>query len=294
VIRGPSQAISSWRSRIVDHGNVSPAELVANPKNWRTHPPAQQAALAGLLDQVGWVQDVVVNRRTGLIVDGHLRAALAVEREEATIPVVYVDLDEEEEALVLASLDPLGAMAGVDPAKLVALLGEAQANDEALRAMLLALGGDLAGEKPGLTDPDDVPDAGEPVTQPGDLWLLGPHRVLCGDSTNPADVARVMNGERARLMATDPPYLVDYTAGSHPPSNHNSAGTRDKNWDEYHDPTTSVAFYADFIAAALPHLTERAAIYQWHANTRQAFVDAAWLKTGLLAHQVIPLHTRSE
>ena len=78
------------------------------------------------------------------------------------------------------------------------------------------------------------------------------------------------------------------------PSNHNSAGTRDKNWDEYHDPTTSVAFYADFIGAALPHLAERAAIYQWHANTRQSFVDAAWLKTGLLAHQVIPVHARSE
>src|ERR1043165_6012237 len=58
----PTRAV--WRSRIVDRGEAAPADLVANPRNWRGHPPAQRDALAGLLDQVGWVQDVVVNRRT--------------------------------------------------------------------------------------------------------------------------------------------------------------------------------------------------------------------------------------
>jgi hypothetical protein len=131
---------ATWRSRIVDRGEAAPADLVANPRNWRGHPPAQRDALAGLLDQVGWVQDVVVNRRTGHLVDGHLRVELARSRNETKVPVVYVDLSEEEEALVLVSLDPLAAMATADPEKLAALLGDAKANDEALRSMLTQLG----------------------------------------------------------------------------------------------------------------------------------------------------------
>ena len=62
-----------WRDRIVGQGEESPAALVANPKNWRTHPKVQQDALSGVLDQVGWVQQVLVNRLTGRLVDGHLR-----------------------------------------------------------------------------------------------------------------------------------------------------------------------------------------------------------------------------
>jgi len=91
-----------WRSRIVGHGEESPDQLLANPRNWRVHPKAQQDALAVVLDQVGWVQDVIVNQRTGHVVDGHLRVSLAISRNEPTIPVVYIDLDPEEEALVLA------------------------------------------------------------------------------------------------------------------------------------------------------------------------------------------------
>ncbi len=66
-----------WRSRIVGSGEEAPDQLLANPANWRVHPEAQQDALAGLLGQVGWVQQILVNRRTGHVVDGHLRVALA-------------------------------------------------------------------------------------------------------------------------------------------------------------------------------------------------------------------------
>ncbi len=203
---------AAWRSRIVERGEASPAALIANPKNWRGHPPAQQAALAGLLDQVGWVQDVVVNRRTGHLVDGHLRVELARARGETAVPVVYVDLDETEEALVLASLDPLAAMATADPAKLEALLREASVSDAALRAMLDDLAqktGIGAEAKDGLTDPDDVPEPPEKATtQKGDLWILGDHRLLCGDSGSPEDLDRLLDGGPVHLLNTDPPYNV--------------------------------------------------------------------------------------
>ena len=103
---------AGWRNRITGSGEEAPDQLLANPANWRIHPKAQQDALAGALDAVGWVQQVLVNRRTGFVVDGHARVALALSRGEPTIPVLYVDLDPGEEALVLATLDPIGAMAG--------------------------------------------------------------------------------------------------------------------------------------------------------------------------------------
>ena len=83
-----------FRNRITGSGMEAPEQLLANPRNWRVHPKAQEAALAAVLDEVGWVQNVIVNQRTGNVVDGHLRVSLAISRGEATVPVVYVDLDE--------------------------------------------------------------------------------------------------------------------------------------------------------------------------------------------------------
>lgn len=111
------------RSRIVGSGTADPAALTANPANWRTHPPDQVAALGGVLDRVGWVQTVIVNKTTGRLVDGHLRVRLAVDRGERSIPVTYVELSEAEEGLVLAMLDPIAAMAGVEDGLLSSLLG---------------------------------------------------------------------------------------------------------------------------------------------------------------------------
>jgi hypothetical protein len=104
-------AAETWRNRITRHADVRPAELVPNPANWRTHPRWQQRALAGALGEVGWVAQVMVNTTTGQVVDGHLRLELALSRGEPTVPVAYVELSEEEERLVLATLDPIGALA---------------------------------------------------------------------------------------------------------------------------------------------------------------------------------------
>ncbi len=198
-------AAPAWRNRITGSGTEDPSQLLANPGNWRTHPVNQRAALRGSLDTVGWVQQVMVNQRTGFVVDGHARLEEAITRGEPSVPVLYVDLSPEEEAIVLATLDPIGAMADRDGAKLAALLAEITVDDAGLRALLV----DLAGTKRGLVDPDDVPEPPEaPYVKPGELYVLGDHRLLCGDATNADDVARLLDGATPRLLATDPPYGV--------------------------------------------------------------------------------------
>lgn len=205
------RAPTSWRNRIVRHGDVPPAELLENPANWRVHPKHQRDALAGSLDTVGWVAQVMVNERTGFVVDGHARVALAIGRKEPLVPVAFVDLDPDEEALVLATLDPIGAMATRDEAQLRALLEGIATEDAGLRALLEDLAGPATTS--GLTEPDDAPPpVAEPYVQPGDLWALGRHRLLVGDATVAADVGRVLDGQRPSMTVTDPPYGVEYDA----------------------------------------------------------------------------------
>ena len=111
---------------------------------------------------------------------------------------------EDEERLVLASLDPLAAMATTDEASLRQLHAEVSVGSEALAAMLAAL--TRAEPREGLTDPDDVPESpDEAVTKPGDLWLLGDHRLLCGDAGSEADLDRLLDGATVDLLLSDPP-----------------------------------------------------------------------------------------
>ena len=97
----------TWENRIARHGVERPDQLLANPRNHRIHPKHQQDTLRAVLDEVGWVQDVIVNERTGTIVDGHLRVSLALQESEDQIPVAYVHLTDHEEALVLATFDSI-------------------------------------------------------------------------------------------------------------------------------------------------------------------------------------------
>ena len=113
-----------WANRITGYGEEAPDQLLANDRNWRIHSRVQQEALSGVLNRVGIVQNVLVNQRSGKMVDGHLRAMMAISEEQPTIPVTYVDLSDEEEALILATLDPLSAMAGKDEEILASLVGD--------------------------------------------------------------------------------------------------------------------------------------------------------------------------
>ena len=131
--------MSRWQNRIVGHGDEDPAQLLANPRNFRIHPKTQQDAVAGVLDEVGWVQSVIVNRKTGHLVDGHLRVSIALRDSEPTIPVVYVDLEPDEEAKILATLDPLAALAGTDRDLLAELLAEVTTDSAALQELLSSM-----------------------------------------------------------------------------------------------------------------------------------------------------------
>jgi DNA modification methylase len=204
-----------WRSRIVGHDSVPPRELVPNPENWRSHPQAQRDALGGALEDVGWVTEVIVNRATGHLVDGHLRLDIALSRNEPLVPVTYVELTEDEERLVLATLDPLAAMADAEIIPLGELLAQLDPNNAALRGLLDNLADQYGLNEPkvGLTDPDDVPPLGEGThIRRGDLFALGDHRLMCGDATEAGDVGRLMDGATPALMITDPPYGVEYDA----------------------------------------------------------------------------------
>jgi DNA modification methylase len=206
-----ARALQSWRNRITGHADVPPDQLLANPANWRSHPREQQRALSAALGEVGWVAQVMVNTTTGHVVDGHLRVELALSRNEPTVPVTYVELTEDEERLVLATLDPLAAMATAEKDALEALLAGLQPEDDVLASLLRELGEEHGIHRHLLGDPDElppVPDEADVYVKPGDLWLLGDHRLLCGDATDPVAVARLLDGAEPRLLSTDPPYGV--------------------------------------------------------------------------------------
>lgn len=125
-----------WRNRILSSEMVAPSALVPNPQNWRLHPDKQQRTLDGALKEVGWIQQVIVNKRTGRIVDGHLRVSLALHHNETAIPVLYVDLTEDEERKALALIDPIVAMANGDVAAYEALTEGMTTEDVWLRELL--------------------------------------------------------------------------------------------------------------------------------------------------------------
>jgi DNA modification methylase len=159
------------------------------------------------------VQQILVNQRTGNVVDGHARLEEALARSEPSVPVLYVDLSEAEEALVLATLDPIGAMAESDTAALGALLERVKVDDADLGALLANLGG-VESRRPGLVDPDELPVPRDPDVQPGELWSLGEHRLLVGDATSAGDVERLLDGSGIDCVWTDPPYGVAVVGGT--------------------------------------------------------------------------------
>lgn len=160
--------------RITHYDRVAPGDLTPHPLNARLHTPAQQAALTALLESVGWVRHLVVNTRTGYVLNGHLRLETAIQAGEAVVPVAYVDLSEDEERLLLGLFDAVGALALTDVVKLETLLTQARSTAQPLQTLLdqmareagidLVLNEDYAG--------DPVPERADVVANLGELRFV--------------------------------------------------------------------------------------------------------------------------
>lgn len=147
----------AWQNRIIGHGEMPAGQFLAHPSNWRVHPQFQQEAMGGALSEIGWVDEVTVNRRTGRIVDGHLRVTLALRQGEHTpVPYREIDVSDEEEALILATKDPIAALAVPDDRQLAAVMEDVSTADPALLQLLdeLAFGATLAATEAGDSSAD--------------------------------------------------------------------------------------------------------------------------------------------
>ena len=138
-----------WQSRIVGHDRVDPNSLVANPNNFRKHPIEQRDALGAAISEVGFVRSVTVNKTTGNLVDGHERVWQALKSEQPLIDVEYVELTEDEERKVLATLDHIGSLAIVDDELLRQLLVGVESAEGDFSKILVEMAADLE-----LIDPD--------------------------------------------------------------------------------------------------------------------------------------------
>jgi DNA modification methylase len=185
------------------------AELALDPTNARRHPEPNLEAIKGSLRVYGQRKPIVVNRRTGTIEAGNgtLQAALALGWSH--LAVVYVDDDPMTAAGFSIADNRTAELAEWDREALDKLLVEIKTNDPVLDQMLADLGNSMGQIRSGRTDPDEVPDPpDEPITRPGDLWMVGDHRLLCADAGKPDDVDRLLDGAAIHLVNTDCPYNV--------------------------------------------------------------------------------------
>lgn len=188
--------------------------LIPYARNARTHSDEQVAQIAASMREWGWTSPILIDENMGIIA-GHGRVMAARKLGLSDVPAMIAKgwSEAQKRAYVLAD-NQLALNAGWDTGLLKIELGELHALDFDLGLIgfpnLDAL---LADKTEGLTDPDDVPEPpAEPVARPGDVWLLGNHRLVCGDCTDPLVVDKALNGVTPHLMVTDPPYGVEYDA----------------------------------------------------------------------------------
>ena len=269
--------------------DINMADLKPAPYNPRD---ISNDALSGLrhsLEKFGYVDLLVVNKRNMRIISGHQRYKILQADGIQTVTAILVDVDEIQEQAMNVTLNS-PEITGQWTAALIPLLERLrnEASDDYINLRLKDLResvGDMGVESlgDGKTLPDDIPEPPEKtITQKGDLWILGNHRLLCGDSTSDEDVTRLMDGHKASLFATDPPYCVDYTGANRP------NGGRD--WSNvYHeiDIPDAVDFVRKFYKVGLKHIQEGTALYIWHASKRRSDIEGICKELGILIHQEI-------
>lgn len=274
---------------------VSIESLKPNPKNPNTHSAEQIALLAKIIKAAGWRNSITVSTLTGLVVKGHGRLLAAEYAGFREIPVEYQHYATEADELAdLVADNRLAELAEMDKAKLAALFAELEPEKLELTGYTETEAQDLQELMADIdanteSAEDTVPAAAfdeEPVTQPGDIWILGKHKLICGDATDPATYAALMGDELAKIIITDPPYNVDYTGGT-------AAALKIKN-----DNMSSSAFRA-FLTDAFCNMAKYgapgAAVYIWHSdseglNFRIAMAEAnipvkqclVWIKNAMV------------
>ena len=196
---------------------VDVAKLVPNPKNPNQHPDSQIQLLGRIIRQTGWRQPITVSKRSGFIVKGHgrLSAALLEGIKEAPVDYQNYTNDAEEYADLVAD-NRIAELAETDSKLLADILADIDTGEipmeltgyteDEVANLVTALSEALHND---LTEPDEIPDTPEPdqvITQKGDLWILGRHRVVCGDATNEKDRELLLDGAHPEILLTDPPY----------------------------------------------------------------------------------------
>lgn len=196
---------------------VDAAKLVPNPKNPNTHPDAQIQALGRIIRQTGWRQPITVSKLSGFIVKGHGRLSAALLEGLREVPVDYQNYaNAAEEYADLVADNRIAELAELDNKLLADIFAEIDTGEipmeltgyteDEVESLVTALSEALHND---LTEPDDVPDLPDPdqvITQRGDLWILGRHRVVCGDATNEKDRDLLLDGAQPEILLTDPPY----------------------------------------------------------------------------------------
>lgn len=196
---------------------VDAAKLVPNPKNPNTHPDAQIQALGRIIRQTGWRQPITVSKLSGFIVKGHGRLSAALLEGLKEVPVDYQNYtNAAEEYADLVADNRIAELAEIDQKLLADIFADIDTGEipmeltgyteDEVESLVTALSEALHND---LTEPDDVPDIPEPdqvITQRGDLWILGRHRVVCGDATNEKDRELLLDGAQPEILLTDPPY----------------------------------------------------------------------------------------
>jgi DNA modification methylase len=267
--------------------------LIPYARNSRTHSPEQVTQIAASIREFGFTNPILIDADGGIIA-GHGRVLAARQLGLATLPCLRLGhLSEAQKRAYIIADNKLALNAGWDETLLALELADLKAMDYDLGLTGFDLGeidellAGLDATPEGQTDADAVPPVqAESVTKPGDVWVLGKHRIMCGDSTDAGSVARLMGGEKAVLMQTDPPYGIAYV------ENAKSKGQSVSHTDIENDNLNGEklqAFLEAQIRAALPSLRKDCAFYLWHPMLTQGtfFAAAAAAAADILIHRQI-------
>ena len=264
--------------------------LVPYERNARTHSPEQVAQIVASIREFGFTNPLLVDGADGILA-GHGRLAAAKDMGLAEIPVIVLDhLSAEQRRAYILADNKLALNAGWDDDLLRMELGDLQLADFDLSLLgwsedeLAVLMPEAEELPPEDADADAVPEPpAEPITKPGDVWILGKHRVMCGDSTSIEAVELLMAGGKVDLLLTDPPYNValgmDETPEEAKKRNRRTDGLTIQN-DKMSDDDFR-QFLRDVYSAADAVMNPGAVFYIWHAdsegyNFRGAARDVSW------------------